>query len=113
MTNVEMTTEVKVLINDTSVTDEAISVYLALATNKVLERVYPFRDVTKVDREGNPLYPLPTRYEHLVCELASRYIFRRGFEGQTVSVENGVHRTYETPNDEDLLKEIIQIAGVM
>lgn len=100
MTDIEKLDMVKVLINDTSVDDNTILVYLSLAMGKILERCYPFG---AKDRE------MPTRYELIQCELAARYIDRRGVEGQTSSNENGVTRAYGSVNDEDLLKEVVQI----
>lgn len=112
MTDYEKVELVKVLINDSSVTEDNITVYLSLAMHKILERCYPFKDVDAVNEEGNLKYPMPKRYEHLQCELASRMIVRRGVEGQVSSSVNGVSRTFATANDEDLLKEVVQRIGV-
>lgn len=105
MTDTEKLTEVKVLINDSRVTDETITVYLNIATQRLLERMYP----TTADLSSKTL---PSKHDHDVCELASRMIDRRGFEGQTVSSENGVRRDFGTVDDEDILMRVTQVVGV-
>lgn len=56
---------------------------------------------------------VPDRYKYLQAELAARYFYRKGGEGETAHSENGVNRTYSSPNDEDLLREIMPYAKVM
>lgn len=102
MTKSEKIDVVRALIDDVSVTDELITVYLDLAQGRIFNRLYPFgkpSDVTEV----------PEKYEMLHCELTSRMFMRRGAEGQTGHTENGIARTYGSVNDEDLLAEIMQI----
>ena len=53
---------------------------------------------------------MPAEYEMLQCELAARYFFRRGGEGEITHSENGISRGYGSVNDEDLLMEVIQVA---
>lgn len=103
MNELERLELVKALINDTSVSDDTISSYLSLAKGKILGRLYPF---------GNGEEEIPKKYHHLWCELASRYIFRRGVEGQRGSTDNGVTRSYDSVNDEDLLSEVVQVIGM-
>ena len=105
MTDTEKQALVIALANDATVTTEIAGTYLALAKAKILERCYPF---------GNSSSTMPSRYDTLQCELAARYIHRRGIEGETSDRDNGVHRVFESPNDEDLLKEVMQVvAGVL
>ena len=97
---------VKALVdNDATATDDLIKVYLRLASNKMLERLYPF----DADKEESDL---PERYETIQCELASRLFLRRGGEGETNHEENGVNRTYATVDDEDLLSRLTPFAKV-
>lgn len=106
MTDAEKITMVKALVdNDATATDDLIKVYLRLASNKMLERLYPF----DADKEESDL---PERYETIQCELASRLFLRRGGEGETNHEENGVNRTYATVDDEDLLSRITPFAKV-
>ena len=106
MTDAEKITMVKALVdNDATATDDLIKVYLRLASNKMLERLYPF----DADKEESDL---PERYETIQCELASRLFLRRGGEGETNHEENGVNRTYATVDDEDLLSKLTPFAKV-
>ena len=106
MTDAEKITMVKALVdNDATATDDLIKVYLRLASNKMLERLYPFDS----DKEESDL---PERYETIQCELAARLFLRRGGEGETNHEENGVNRTYATVDDEDLLSRLTPFAKV-
>lgn len=113
MTDSEKITRLKLIVSDSSLSDETLALYLSMAEDKILNRVYPFKDTTELKPDGNKKYVMPKRYENLQIELASRYIFRRGVEGQVSSTESGVVREYNTTNDEDLLKEVVQVVGVV
>lgn len=122
MTEQQKIERVKALINDASVDDATVSVYLDLAGGKILDRCYPFvpdtsktKEIEKEDgtKEIVPMYPMPKKYDLIHCELASRYIFRRGFEGQNSSSENGIQRSWKSVNDDDLLSEVMQMVGVV
>lgn len=94
---------VKALLdNDAQATDELVAIYLSDAEQTILNRMYPF---------GIPddSY-IPERYESIQCQLAQRYFLRRGAEGEVIHNENGVNRTYQSVNDEDILRTIIQKA---
>lgn len=106
MTDTEKLAEVKVLIDDSRVTDETITTYIGIATQRLLERMYP----CKSDISG---LTLPNKHDHDVCELASRMIARRGIEGQKESTENGVRRGFATVDDEDILTRVTQVVGVI
>lgn len=91
--------------NDPQATDALIAVYLADAKDAIFKQRYPFgvpESVTDV----------PAKYEIIQCKLAYRYFLRQSVEGQSVSIENGIHKHYESVDDEDLLKQIMQIAKV-
>ncbi len=113
MTDNEKIVNLKLLASGTDLPDEAFALYLSMAESKILSRLYPFKDTTALKADGSKKYLMPTRYENLQIELASRYIFRRGVEGQISSTESGIVREFHTANDEDLLKEVVQIVGVV
>jgi len=104
---INKTTVVQTLIGDVPESSDAtlIGVYLTKAENAILNRMYPFGNWAST-------ITIPPQYEYLQCELASRYILRRGAEGETSHSENGISRSYGSTNDEDLLKEIMQVVGV-
>ena len=105
MTDEQKIAKVKTLVeNDPSATDEVCGVYLELAQDAILGRRYPF---------GIPdVYDI-SQYDLKQCELASRYFLRRGGQGEITHNENGVNRTYQSVNDEDILRTIPQIAKVV
>lgn len=106
MTNAEKIANVqKRLGNIKEATNELIAVYLDDAKDAIFKQRYPF---------GVPetVTDVPKKYEVIQCKLAARYFLRQGIEGQNVSIENGIHKHFPTVDDEDLLKQIIQIARV-
>lgn len=104
MTDAEMILTVQTLVDDEAATDALISVYLSKAKAVVLRRLYPFGMQKGAE--------VPDIYHMNECELAARYFLRRGAEGETVHNENGVNRTYGSPNDEDILREIMPYGRV-
>lgn len=106
MTDVEKVMMVKALVdNDPTATDDLIKVYLRLASNKMLERLYPF-DTDKGESD------IPERYETIQCELGARLFLRRGSEGENNHEENGVNRTYGSVDDEDILSRLTPFVKV-
>lgn len=105
MTQADKITRVKTLLdNDSAATDSLITIFLADAQDTILNRMYPFGIPDDTE--------LPERYDSFQCRLAQRYFLRRGAEGEIAHNENGVNRTYQSVNDEDILRNIIQIAKV-
>lgn len=107
MTDTEKLLLVRNQINEDStvVSDDVLTVYLLLACNKMLERLYPF----DTDKDASDL---PSRYDVIQCELAARLYLRRGGEGETSHEENGVNRTYASVDDEDILSRLTPFAKV-
>ena len=106
MTKASKITTVQTLLdNDPLATDALVEIYLADAEKAILNRMYPF---------GTPddAY-LPDRYEFYQIRLAQRYFLRRGAEAEIVHNENGVNRTYDSVNDEDILRNIMQVAKMV
>ena len=91
--------------NDAEATASTIAVYLTLAQNTMLERLFPF-DVSKTASD------ISERYDTIQCELAARYFLRRGGQGEISHEENGVNRSWESVDDEDLLKRLTAYAKV-
>lgn len=106
MTDSEKTAMVKTLVeNDANATDAVVTVYLTVAANKMLERLYPYDT-------GKEVSDIPSRYDPLQCELAARLFLRRGGEGETNHEENGVNRTYGSVGDDDILDRLTPFAKV-
>lgn len=106
MTNAEKIAMVKTLVeNDAEATDEVVGVYLTLARNTMLERLFPYHP-------SKDSGDIPTRYDTIQCELAARYFLRRGGQGEINHEENGVNRQYGTIDDDDILKRLTPFAKV-
>ena len=90
--------------NDPTATDAVVTVYLGDAKAAIFRRLYPFGIPEGAE--------IPAIYEALQCKLAARYFLRIGAEGEITHNENGVNRTYGSVNDEDLLRDVIQVAKV-
>lgn len=105
MTQDEKMAMVKNLANDSTVTDAVAMSYLTLAENKILQRAYPFKDISSLS--------VPAKYDALQCELAVRLLHRRGIEGEVSNTDNGVHRNFGSVNDDDILSEVVQVVGVL
>ena len=93
----------------TGETDEAkMSVFLTLAGQKILEKVYPFGIPT--DEEGNPV-EVPSKYHWTQIEVANFLVNKIGAEGETFHSENGVQRTYEKASvPESMLRNVVPYA---
>lgn len=103
MTDTEKLEMLKALIGTTSLSDDALSVYLKIAGEKVLRRCYPFAASTQD-------YTVPERYETIQVELAVNEIVKRGAQGQSSFSDNGVSRVYES--EDVLLNRIMPYAHV-
>ena len=104
MTEEEKVQMVQLLISDVTVTTEMIQTYLALAANRILNRVWPF---------GGAPTEWPTQYDLVQVQLTVRMVARRGGEGETAHSENGISRTYGSVDDEDILQQLVPYVGVV
>lgn len=95
---------VQALIPDVTVTDAQITTYLTLAQQRILQALYPF---------GGAPSSLPEQYDAIQCELAVRYIAKRGAEGETRHSENGTSRAYGSVDDADIISRLVPYAGVI
>ena len=102
MTNEQMLAIVKAR---TGVTDDTLlSAYIQDAAQAIINKAYPFKtEITTV----------PAKYERLQIEIAVYLVNKMGAEGQTVHIENGIHRTYESASIPDsMLKAVIPLAKI-
>ena len=87
-------------------TDAAVlSAYYLLAKQIILEKAFPF---------GNYPDVLPAQYDGVHVEAAVYLLAKRGAEGETVHLENGVSRHWEDGSvPPSILRRIVPFAGVM
>jgi len=82
--------------------DNVLSVYLSIAARHILNRAYPFKSNAR---------KVPDKYGVLQVEIAAYIMDKRGAEGETVHVENGISRHYENGEiPESMLKTVIPFA---
>lgn len=103
MTDAEKIALVKNIVDDSRATDALVGVYLHLAEEQMMDRLYPFGRGTQTE--------IPAQWQTLQCELAARLYLQRGAEGEIVHIENGVHRHYHSVSNEDLLGRLTPNCG--
>lgn len=110
MATLDKLSTLKVLLSDDSVVlpdDDALNVYLNIAEQKILNRLYPFTtDYSELT--------VPDKYAFLQCQVAEYIINKRGAEGELSHNENGINRTYESADiPKSLLSQITPYVGVI
>lgn len=105
MTEAQKISYIQTIVDDENATDALVEAYLEKAKAAILRRRYPF---------GVPDNAvIGAQYDMLQAELAIRYFYRSGGDGELVHNENGINRTYGSVNDEDLLMEVTPFAKVI
>lgn len=107
-----MMTERKILLlrammdgDDTE--DNVLEVYLELAAQKILNRMYPYK-------ESYDGLEVPDRYLAIQLKIANYLLNKRGAEGQIQHIENGIHRNYGAADIPDgMLTEITPYCQVI
>lgn len=93
MTNAEKLNTLKVLLEDGSgymPTDETLNTYITLSQNEILSWMYHLVGGVPAD-----VTTVPAKYENIQIYSVIAGWTHAGAEGQTVSIENGVHRHFE------------------
>ena len=78
-----------------------LSIYMNLAGQKILNRMYPFKeDFTDMD--------VPDKYAMTQLDIAVYLLNKRGAEGEIQHIENGIHRNYGSSDIPDgMLKDVV------
>jgi hypothetical protein len=104
MTNEMKIEKLKVLISPDTASDSLLSYLLEQSEGIILNRRYPFGAP-----EGVTLNAL---HEQIQLRMAVELYTKMGAEGQTMHIENGVHRTWEAGDvSPSLLKLIVPCVG--
>ena len=104
-----MTTEKKIemlrsLMEGDNTETGILEVYLELAGQKVLNRMYQFPEFWE-DYEG---LEVPDRYVMAQLNIAVYLLNKRGAEGEIQHIENGIHRNYGSSDIPDaMLKDVL------
>ena len=106
MNDIKRLSTLKTMVGNSETSDdETLTVYLSLAVNAVMNKLYPY------GWEGKTV---PNKYDYKICEIACYLFNKRGAEGQTGHNENGISRSYESASiPESMLKEITPFVGVI
>lgn len=102
MTNEEMLAiiEARTGVDDTTL----LSAYLEDAGQAIINKAYPYLEGITI---------VPAKYQRLQVEIAVYLVDKMGAEGQTMHIENGVHRTYESASiPASMLKAVIPLAKI-
>ena len=100
MTHEQKISKLRIMIGETERTkkpedEDVLSVYLDLAADKILSRLYPYMtDYTKLCDPRNGGDPIPEKYSMLQLKISAYMLNRRGSEGEVQHIENGIHRNY-------------------
>ena len=92
MTDAEKLNIIKILLDDGSgymPTDETLTIYLTLSKNEILSWMYHL-----VGGLPEGVTDVPAKYENTQIYAVVAGWTHAGAEGQTVSIENGVHRHF-------------------
>ena len=107
MATLDKLSTLKVLLSDDTVVlpnDDALNVYLNIAEQKILNRLYPFTtDYSELT--------VPDKYAFLQCQVAEYIINKRGAEGELSHNENGINRTYESADIPKSLLSKVKMEG--
>lgn len=102
MTTAEQIAIVSMITNGTRSEDDMMA-YLDIAGQKIIRRAFPFR---------SDVMDVPEKYHTLQAEIAGYLINKHGADNETVHIENGIHRHYDSADvPEDLMGRIIPYGG--
>lgn len=92
------------MIEDDSADQDILGIYLDLAGDKILNRMYPYKE----SYEG---LTVPDRYAMIQLNVAVYLLNKRGAEGEIQHIENGIHRNYGSSDVPDgMLKDVVPYA---
>lgn len=108
MDDLDKMAELKIVLEDETIPDAALLSYLRQAENIILNRMYPYLDeATYVE------LTVPAKYEYKQIRIAAYMINKRGAEGETQHIENGIHRNYGGADvPADMLRDILPAIGI-
>jgi len=88
---------------------DILEVYLELAKQKILNRMYQFE--TDIEYEN---MDVPDKYVMAQLNIAVYMLNKRGAEGEVQHIENGIHRNYGSSDIPDsMLKDVIPFCKVI
>lgn len=112
MTDAEKLSQLRIILDDTGTTpedpDTTLLFYIAQAKNVILNRMYPYMTDEEYVSIG-----IPERYDYKQIRIAAYLLNKRGAEGETQHIENGIHRNYKSSDvPEDMLWDVFPMVGI-
>ena len=103
MTDAEKLNKLMTMLDD-DVSTNVANTFLKAAEKTVINLAFPFGDGSEV---------MPEKYEEVQIEIAVYLVNKRGAEGETIHVEGGTHRHYESADIPVALRQRItpQVGG--
>ena len=96
------------LIVETDEDDNILLSYLDQAKDVILNRMYPYGT-----DEQYASMDVPKRFEYKQIRIAAYFMNKRGAEGETQHIENGIHRNYKSSDvPEDMLWDVFPVVGI-
>lgn len=104
MTREEMIAQVSEMAEESD--SVAVGYYLDNAAEVILNTMYPFNE--DWETETGELPTIPVRYENLQMRIAVIFLNKRGADGESMHIENGINRHYSTTDvPADLRRQIV------
>ena len=100
--------ELKTILEPLDDDDRTLLSYLNQAKDVILNRMYPYMN----DEEFEDM-DIPKRYEYKQIRIAAYLLNKRGAEGETQHIENGIHRNYKSSDvPENMLWDVFPNVGI-
>ena len=104
MTREEMIAQVSEMAEESD--SVAVGYYLDNAAEVILNQMYPFNE--DWETETGELPTIPVRYQNLQMRIAVIFLNKRGADGETMHIENGINRHYSTTDvPADIRRQIV------
>ena len=83
-----------------------LTTYLQIAGQAILNKAYPYAD-------ANRPTDVPEKYQMLQVEIGAFMLNKRGAEGETQHIENGIHRNYQHAYiPDEMMRTVVPYIGV-
>lgn len=104
MTRDEMIKQVSEMAEERDLS--AVGYYLDNAAEVILNQMYPFNESWETEDGSSPT--VPARYQNVQMRIAVIFLNKRGADGESMHIENGINRHYSTTDvPADLRRQIV------
>lgn len=108
MDDSEKLLELRIILDPVDDDDATLLSYLEQSKAAILYRMNQYMTDDEYEAAS-----VPKRYEHKQIQIAAYLLNRRGAEGETQHIENGIHRSYEAADvPPSMLRGITPCVGI-